>query len=79
MAWKKATIQIDNGTWTDAQVPEIVSASRSTDIPAFYADWFFHRLEKGTRRGQIHSMPRKVTCRTRTRALSCFGLRIQRS
>lgn len=47
MAWKKATIQLDNGAWADAQVPEIVSASRSTDIPAFYADWFFHRLEKG--------------------------------
>lgn len=29
------------------QVPEIVSASRSTDIPAFYADWFFYRLKKG--------------------------------
>lgn len=25
----------------------IVSVSRGTDIPAFYADWFFHRLEKG--------------------------------
>lgn len=23
------------------QTPIIVSASRSTDIPAFYADWFF--------------------------------------
>ncbi len=31
----------------DAQHPEIVSASRSTDIPAFYCEWFFHRLEKG--------------------------------
>lgn len=29
------------------QAPVIVSASRSTDIPAFYADWFFHRLQKG--------------------------------
>ena len=29
------------------QVPVLVSASRSTDIPAFYADWFFHRLEVG--------------------------------
>lgn len=28
------------------QVPILVSASRSTDIPAFYADWFFHRLDK---------------------------------
>ena len=25
----------------------IISASRRTDIPAFYADWFFNRLEKG--------------------------------
>ncbi len=30
-----------------AQAPVIVSASRSTDIPAFYSDWFFDRLEKG--------------------------------
>jgi DNA repair photolyase len=27
--------------------PVIVSASRATDIPAFYADWFFNRLEIG--------------------------------
>ncbi len=25
----------------------IVSASRRTDIPAFYSDWFFYRLQKG--------------------------------
>ena len=25
----------------------IISASRRTDIPAFYADWFFNRLEEG--------------------------------
>ncbi|WP_051309657.1 DUF1848 domain-containing protein [Desulfogranum japonicum] len=25
----------------------IVSASRRTDIPAFYADWFFHRIDAG--------------------------------
>jgi DNA repair photolyase len=31
----------------EAQAPVIVSASRATDIPAFYDDWFFHRLEKG--------------------------------
>ena len=31
----------------DAQAPIIVSACRSTDIPAFYADWFFDRLKKG--------------------------------
>lgn len=27
--------------------PVIISASRSTDIPAFYAKWFFNRLAKG--------------------------------
>ncbi len=47
MAWKKCRIMRENGLWADAQAPEIVSASRSTDIPAFYADWFFHRLEIG--------------------------------
>lgn len=30
-----------------AQAPVVVSASRSTDIPAFYCDWFFHRLRVG--------------------------------
>lgn len=30
-----------------AIAPMIVSASRATDIPAFYADWFFNRLESG--------------------------------
>ena len=25
----------------------IISASRRTDIPAFYSDWFFKRLEGG--------------------------------
>ena len=35
------------GQYVNAQAPLIVSASRSTDIPAFYADWFFDRLKKG--------------------------------
>ena len=47
MAWKKIKIQLENGEWADAQAPEIISASRSTDIPAFYSDWFFHRLKVG--------------------------------
>ena len=45
--WKKIQIKRENGDTVDAQVPIIVSASRSTDIPAFYADWFFHRLKVG--------------------------------
>ena len=47
MAWRKETIQLENGASVDAQAPEIISASRSTDIPAFYADWFFHRMKIG--------------------------------
>lgn len=47
MVWKKTHITIDNGSTAEAQAPEIISASRSTDIPAFYADWFFHRLKVG--------------------------------
>lgn len=43
----KIKIQLDNGQLAEAQAPVIVSASRSTDIPAFYADWFLHRLKVG--------------------------------
>lgn len=46
MTWEKAHIII-NGQTIEASAPDIISASRSTDIPAFYADWFFHRLETG--------------------------------
>lgn len=41
------TIQLESGELASAQSPVIVSASRSTDIPAFYADWFLHRLKVG--------------------------------
>lgn len=44
--WKYTEINVD-GRFVKAQAPIIVSASRSTDIPAFYADWFFKRLEIG--------------------------------
>lgn len=44
---KKATIITDSGEQIEATAPVIISASRSTDIPAFYAKWFFNRLEKG--------------------------------
>ncbi len=45
--WKSLKILRDNGELVDAQADVIVSASRSTDIRAFYADWFFHRLKVG--------------------------------
>lgn len=45
--WKKIERSTEDGKVVLMQAPLIVSASRSTDIPAFYADWFFHRIEKG--------------------------------
>lgn len=47
MASKKHTITTDAGEQVEAAAPVIISASRSTDIPAFYAKWFFNRLAKG--------------------------------
>ena len=45
--WNKETLPKEDGTLVQMQVPEIISVSRSTDIPAFYADWFFHRMKVG--------------------------------
>lgn len=44
---EKITIKSDDGINVEAGAPVIVSASRATDIPAFYADWFQERLQKG--------------------------------
>ena len=46
-SWNKEFLTRENGELAEMQVPEIISASRSTDIPAFYADWFFYRLRIG--------------------------------
>lgn len=43
----KIYITNDTGEQVEASAPVIISASRSTDIPAFYAKWFFNRLVKG--------------------------------
>lgn len=40
-------IQNDAGETVIASTPVIISASRSTDIPAFYGDWFINRLQRG--------------------------------
>lgn len=45
--WTKIERPTEDGVIVPMQAPLIISASRSTDIPAFYADWFFHRLMKG--------------------------------
>ncbi|MFH1428664.1 MAG: DUF1848 domain-containing protein [Candidatus Margulisiibacteriota bacterium] len=44
--WEKKFIQTDNGR-QEAVCPVIISASRSTDIPAFHAEWFINRLKAG--------------------------------
>ena len=36
-----------NGEMVEGIAPVIISASRSTDIPAFYAKWFINRLKAG--------------------------------
>ena len=44
---ERIRIITDIGEEVEAMAPVIISASRSTDIPAFYAKWFFNRLAKG--------------------------------
>lgn len=43
----KVSITIDGGERVEAVAPVIISASRRTDIPAFYAEWFMERLRRG--------------------------------
>ena len=45
--WEDTTITRDNGEVVAGKAPVIISASRSTDIPAFFAKWMFSRLDKG--------------------------------
>jgi DNA repair photolyase len=44
--WAKVNITV-GGVERAAQAPAIISASRSTDIPAFYSDWLVNRVEAG--------------------------------
>jgi DNA repair photolyase len=45
--WDKTKIYNDHGELVEAIQPVIISASRSTDIPAFYHKWLINRMEKG--------------------------------
>jgi DNA repair photolyase len=47
MAWDKIKIKDNSGNIIEAQAPVIVSASRSTDVPAFYSDWLVQRINEG--------------------------------
>lgn len=46
MKWKTTLIKTIDGEH-EAIAPEIISASRATDIPAFHAEWFIRRLRAG--------------------------------
>lgn len=47
MNWDKQEIITECGEIVIAQMPVIISASRSTDIPTFYGDWFVNRWKAG--------------------------------
>ena len=46
MKWEDIKILVNDSEVT-AIAPRIISASRATDIPAFYAEWFIKRLNAG--------------------------------
>jgi hypothetical protein len=46
-AWPKITITTDSGEEKSGIAPLIISASRATDIPAFFAPWLMRRLAAG--------------------------------
>ncbi|MFP4162375.1 MAG: DUF1848 domain-containing protein [Chitinispirillaceae bacterium] len=45
--WEKEEIHTDQGQVVSAVAPVVVSASRATDIPAFYPEWMINRLRAG--------------------------------
>ena len=45
--WEKEEIVTQDGSKVEAIAPVILSASRATDVPAFYADWFWNRIRAG--------------------------------
>jgi len=47
MNWEKTEIINEEGGRVFAQCPVIVSASRSTDVPSLYGDWFVERWKVG--------------------------------
>ena len=45
--WETTEVRTDDGAVVSGKAPVIISASRSTDIPAFFAPWFMNRLRRG--------------------------------
>src|SRR5450759_4926015 len=45
--WKEVQLKTDSGETKPAITPLIISASRSTDIPAFHSEWLINRMKRG--------------------------------
>jgi len=45
--WEKVRLIAEDGIEKEATAPVIISASRATDLPAFYSGWFMDRLRQG--------------------------------
>lgn len=45
--WNREEIVAQDGQKVAAIAPVILSASRATDVPAFYTDWFMNRIRAG--------------------------------
>jgi len=45
--WKEVQLTTDSGEVKPAIAPLIISASRSTDVPAFHSAWLINRLKRG--------------------------------
>ena len=45
--WKEVQLTTDSGEIKTAIAPLIISASRSTDIPAFHTEWLINRFKRG--------------------------------
>jgi len=45
--WEKDGLTLKDGRIETGIQPIIISASRATDLPAFYSDWFMHRFRAG--------------------------------
>ena len=67
--WDTIEIKSKQGV-VNGIAPVVISASRATDIPAFYADWFMHRLRTGYVRwtNRFNGNPMYVSF-TRTRVI----------
>lgn len=46
-SWEKIQITTDTNEMKEAVAPFIISASRATDIPAFYGKWLLERIKRG--------------------------------